>query len=43
MSSKQTYQAAVIQRQAANEAATEWFFSAGQAASDGRGFWPGLR
>jgi type IV secretion system protein TrbJ len=43
MSSKQTYQAAVIQRQAANEAATEWFFSAGQAASDGRGLWPGLR
>jgi P-type conjugative transfer protein TrbJ len=43
MSSKQAYQAAVIQEHAANEAATEWFFSAGPAASDGRGFWPGLR
>jgi P-type conjugative transfer protein TrbJ len=43
MSSKQAYQAAVIQQQAANEAATEWFFSAGQAESDGRGFWPGVR
>jgi P-type conjugative transfer protein TrbJ len=43
MSSKQAYQAAVIQRQAANEAATEWYFSSGTATSDGRGFWPGLR
>jgi len=43
MSSKQAYQAAVIQQQSANEAATEWYFSSGHAASDGRGFWPGLR
>ena len=43
MSSKQAYQAVVIQQHAANEAATEWYFSAGQATSDGRGFWPGLR
>ena len=43
MSSKQAYQAAVIQKQAANEAASEWFFSAGHATSDGRGFWPGLQ
>jgi P-type conjugative transfer protein TrbJ len=43
MSSKQAYQAAVIQKQAANEAATEWFFSSGHATSDGRGFWPGLQ
>jgi P-type conjugative transfer protein TrbJ len=43
MSSKQAFQAAVIQQQAADEAATEWFFSTGQATSDGRGFWPGLQ
>lgn len=43
MSSKQAYQAAVIQKQAANEAATQWYFSSGTASSDGRGFWPGLR
>ncbi len=43
MSSKQAYQAAVIQQQSANEAATEWYFSSGPAGSDGRGFWPGLR
>jgi len=43
MSSKQAYQAAVIQKQAANEAATQWYFSSGAATSDGRGFWPGLR
>jgi P-type conjugative transfer protein TrbJ len=43
MSSKQAYQAAEIQKQAADEAATQWFFSAGQATSDGRGFWPGLQ
>jgi hypothetical protein len=43
MSSKQAYQAAEIQKQAADEAATQWFFSAGQATSDGRGFWPGMQ
>jgi len=42
MSSKQAYQAAVIQRQAASEAATERFFTAGQATGDGRAFRPGL-
>jgi type IV secretion system protein TrbJ len=43
MSSKQAFQAAVIQQQAADEAATQWFFSGGQATGDGRGFWPGLQ
>jgi P-type conjugative transfer protein TrbJ len=42
MSSKQAYQAAVIQRQAASEAATERFFTAGPATGDGRTFRPGL-
>ena len=42
MSSKQAYQAAVIQRQAAAEAATERFFTAGPATGDGRTFRPGL-
>lgn len=43
MSSKQAYQAAVIQQQSAKVAATQWYFSAGPATSDGRGFWPGMR
>jgi P-type conjugative transfer protein TrbJ len=43
MSSKQAYQAAMIQQQSANAAATQWYFSSGSATSDGRGFWPGLR
>jgi P-type conjugative transfer protein TrbJ len=43
MSSKQAYQAAMIQQQSANAAATQWYFSSDGATSDGRGFWPGLR
>jgi P-type conjugative transfer protein TrbJ len=42
MSSKQAYQATVIQRQAASEAATERFFTAGPSNGDGRRFRPGL-
>jgi P-type conjugative transfer protein TrbJ len=42
MSSKQAYQAAIIQHQAASEAATERFFTAGPATGDGRTFRPGL-
>ena len=41
MSSKQAYQAAVIQQQAANEAATEWFFSTGPVRNSGVTYWPG--
>src|ERR1019366_3806117 len=33
MSSKQAYQAAIIQRQAAKEAAAQWFFTGGPATS----------
>ena len=43
MSSKQAYQAAVIQQQAAGQAATEWFFTAGPVTSDRRTYLPGLR
>ena len=41
MSSKQAYQAAVIQQQSANEAATEWFFSTGPVSNSGVTYWPG--
>ena len=41
MSSKQAYQATVIQKEAADEAAVEWFFSTGPVVGDGVGFWPG--
>src|SRR5580692_9149 len=41
MSSKQAYQATVIQQQAASEAATQWFFSSGRAVGDGVAYWPG--
>jgi P-type conjugative transfer protein TrbJ len=41
MSSKQAYQATVIQEQAASHAATEWFFTAGPVTSDGRTYLPG--
>jgi P-type conjugative transfer protein TrbJ len=41
MSSKQAYQAAMIQQQAANEAATEWFFSTGPVTNSGVTYWPG--
>ncbi len=42
MSSKQAYQAAIIQQQAANEAATQWFFTGGPVTSDGKTYLPGL-
>ena len=41
MSSKQAYQAATIQQQSANEAATEWFFSSGPVTNSGVTYWPG--
>ncbi len=43
MSSKQAFQATVIQQQAAEEAATERFFNWTPAASDGQTFQPGWR
>lgn len=42
MTSKAAYQGYVIQRQAANEAASAWFFSSAPARGDGRLFQPGL-
>lgn len=42
LSSKQAYQAAVIQKEAAAEAATEKFFSAGSVTGDGRTFRAGV-
>src|SRR5579872_4543406 len=41
MSSKQAYQAAVLQRQAASEAAAQRFFTYAPATSDGQTFGPG--
>ena len=41
LSSKQAYQAAVLQQDAANKAATEQFFTNSAIASDGRTFRPG--
>ena len=41
LSSKQAYQAAVIQQKAASEAATEWFFTSGTVTSDGKAYLPG--
>jgi P-type conjugative transfer protein TrbJ len=43
VSSKQAYQAAAIQRQAASEAATHWFFTGGPVTSDGKTYLPGLQ
>ena len=43
MSSKQAFQAAMIQQQAAGQAASEWFFTGGPVTSDGRTFLPGSR
>lgn len=43
MSSKEAYQAAVIQQQAANEAAAQWFFTGGPVTSDGKTYLPGLQ
>jgi P-type conjugative transfer protein TrbJ len=41
MSSKQAYQAAIIQQQAASEAAAQRFFTYAPAISDGQTFGPG--
>jgi P-type conjugative transfer protein TrbJ len=43
MSSKQAYQATMIQQQAASQAATEWFFTTGSVTSDGKSYLPGSR
>jgi P-type conjugative transfer protein TrbJ len=43
MSSKQAYQAAIIQEQAADQAATQWFFVGGPVTSDGTTYLPGLQ
>jgi P-type conjugative transfer protein TrbJ len=43
MSSKQAYQAAMIQQQAADEAAAQWFFTGGPVTSDGKTYLPGLQ
>jgi P-type conjugative transfer protein TrbJ len=43
MSSKEAYQAAIIQQQAANEAAAQWFFTGGPVTSDGKTYLPGLQ
>jgi len=43
MSSKQAYQAAIIQEQAADQAATQWFFTGGPVTSDGKTYLPGLQ
>jgi P-type conjugative transfer protein TrbJ len=42
MSSKQAYQAAMTQQQAAAQAATQWFFIGGPVTSDGKTYFPGL-
>src|SRR5580658_869202 len=43
MSSKQAYQAAVIQQQAADQAATQWIFTGGPVTGDGKTYLPGLQ
>ena len=43
MSSKQAYQATMIQQQATSQAATEWFFTTGPVTSDGKSYLPGSR
>jgi P-type conjugative transfer protein TrbJ len=43
MSSKQAYQAAIIQQQAAGQAAAQWFFTGGPVTSDGKTYLPGLQ
>jgi hypothetical protein len=43
LSSKQTFQASVIQQQAASEAATERFFTFSPTNTDGRGYHAGWR
>jgi len=41
MSSKQAYQATIIQKDAAGEAASQWFFTAAQVSNSGVTYWPG--
>ena len=43
MTSKAAFQGYVIQKQAASEAATQWFFSGGPVTSDGKTYLPGLQ
>jgi hypothetical protein len=43
LSSKQAYQATVVQRQAASEAATEHFFNWSPEASDGKTYQAGWK
>ena len=43
MSSKQAYQAAIIQQQAADQAAAQWFFTGGPVTGDGKSYLPGLQ
>jgi P-type conjugative transfer protein TrbJ len=43
MASKQAYQAAIIQEQAADQAAAQWFFIGGPITSDGKTYLPGLQ
>jgi P-type conjugative transfer protein TrbJ len=43
MTSKAAFQGYVIQRQAASEAATQWFFAGGPVTSDGKTYLPGLK
>lgn len=43
MSSKQAYQAAIIQQQAADQAAAQWFFTGGPVTGDGKTYLPGLQ
>jgi P-type conjugative transfer protein TrbJ len=41
MSSKQAYQATMIQKDAAGEAASQWFFTSGPVTNSGVTYWPG--
>ena len=41
MSSKQAYQAAMIQKDAASEAASQWFFTSAPVTNSGVTYWPG--
>jgi hypothetical protein len=41
MSSKQAYQATMIQKDAASEAASQWFFTSALVTNSGVTYWPG--
>ena len=43
MTSKAAYQGYVIQRDASNEAAAQWFFTGGPVTGDGKTYLPGLK